>query len=141
MLLSLLNTFVLEGKAPPEIQRLFGSIIIPVCYLCICGCICDLSVFQPKLNFERNQSLFAKTKCSGRKQNVNIPSCAALMLDNRIIGSLLVDWENSFPVMTAMQGAKVSQPGHMKTYNVVDRNLIPFLPSLGYLRNYQSKTW
>lgn len=137
MLLSLLNTFVLEGKAPPEIPAPFWEHLHP----CICGSICDLSVFQPKLNFERNQSLFAKTKCSGRKQNVNIPSCAALMLDNRIIGSLLVDWGSSFPVMTAMQGAQVSQSGHMKTYNVVDRNLIPFLSSLGYLRNYQSKTW
>ena len=59
--------------------------------------------------------MFAKMKCSGRKQYVNIPSCAALMLDNSIIGSLLVDWRHSFPSVTAMQGAKVSQPVHVKT--------------------------
>jgi len=61
MLLNLLSAFAVEGKP----CHLTGGTFVSVYNFCICGSICDLSVSQPGLNFDRNQSLFAEMKCSG----------------------------------------------------------------------------
>lgn len=53
---------------------------------------------------------------------MKVPSHASLILNNSSTFSLLVDWDNSFPVVTVMEGAEVSPPSSMKTDKVTGRS-------------------